>query len=83
MAPGWPRWLNVVALSGPVVAAALDLGCAGVSAEWHAVTPAGARLCRSAGLDLAAWTVRRRPTFDRLARLGLVAVCVEAAALDG
>ncbi len=83
MAPGWPRWLNVVALSGPVIAAALDLGCVGVSAEWHAVTPASARLCRGAGLDLAAWTVRRRPTFDRLARLGVVAVCVEAAALDG
>lgn len=83
MAPGWPRWLNVVALSGAVIAAAMDLGCAGISAEWHAVTPAGAGLCRGAGLDLAAWTVRRRPTFDRLARLGLVAVCVEAAALDG
>ena len=37
----------------------------------------------AAGLDVAACTVRRRPTFDRLARLGVVAVCVEAAALDG
>ena len=38
---------------------------------------------RAADLEVAAWTVRRRPTFARLARLGVVAVCVEAAALDG
>jgi hypothetical protein len=37
---------------------------------------------RAAGLDLAAWTVRRRPTFERLAKLGVVAICVEGAALD-
>jgi glycerophosphoryl diester phosphodiesterase len=38
---------------------------------------------RSAGLDVAAWTVRRRPTLRRLERLGVAAICVEAAALDG
>jgi hypothetical protein len=32
---------------------------------------------------VASFTVRRRATFERLARLGVVAVCVEAAALDG
>ena len=36
-----------------------------------------------AGLEIAARTVRRRPTFVRLERLGVVAVCAEAAALDG
>jgi glycerophosphoryl diester phosphodiesterase len=36
-----------------------------------------------AGLELAGWTVRRRPTYARLERLGVVAVCVEAKALDG
>jgi glycerophosphoryl diester phosphodiesterase len=36
-----------------------------------------------AGLTLAAWTVRRRDTFRRLERLGVSAMCVEAAALDG
>ena len=41
------------------------------------------RLASAAGLEVAAWTVRRRATFDRLAELGVVAVCVEAAALDG
>jgi glycerophosphoryl diester phosphodiesterase len=81
--PGWPRWLNVATLSDAVIAAARDLGCAGVAAEWHAISPRTARAVREAGLDLAAWTVLRRPTFERLARLGVVAVCVEGAALDG
>ena len=40
-------------------------------------------LAAAAGLDVAAWTVRRRATFDRLAGLGIAAVCVEASALDG
>src|SRR3990172_3755423 len=85
MAPGWPRWLNVVALSDPVIAAARDLGCAGVSAEWHAVTPASARLCRRAALHLAAFTGPPPPPPPRAprARRGGGAVCVEAAALDG
>lgn len=81
--PGWPRWLNAEDLSIATVAAARDLGCRAISAEWRAIDPGSAARVRAAGLDLAAWTVRRRPTFDRLARLGVIAVCVEAAALDG
>ena len=38
---------------------------------------------REAELEVAAWTVRRRATYARLERLGVVAICVEAAALDG
>ena len=45
--------------------------------------PASIAQARAAGLEVAAWTVRRRSTFDRLSRLGVIAVCVEAAALDG
>ena len=45
--------------------------------------PSSIAPAREAGLEVAAWTVRRRATFDRLARLGVVACCVEAAALDG
>jgi hypothetical protein len=41
------------------------------------------RLATDAGLDVVAFTVRRRSTFDRLAQLGLAAVCVEGPALDG
>lgn len=82
-APTWPRWLNTARLDEATVNDALALGCRGVSVEWRALNESSVRRARSAGLDVAAWTVRRRSTFDRLARLGLVAVCVEAAALDG
>lgn len=82
-APGWPRWLNTVILDRQVVATSLALGCRGVSVDWRALDVASLGLARDAGLDVAAWTVRRRTTFDRLARLGVVAVCVEGAALDG
>jgi glycerophosphoryl diester phosphodiesterase len=82
-APGWPRWLNTVILDRQVVDAALALGCRGVSVDWRALDLASFGLARDAGLEVAAWTVRRRSTFDRLARLGVVAICVEGAALDG
>lgn len=83
LAPTWPRWLNAEDLSVDTLAAARDLGCRGVAAEWRAIDGRSAARVRAAGLELAGWTVRRRPTFDRLATLGVVAVCVEAAALDG
>jgi hypothetical protein len=38
---------------------------------------------RRAGLEVAAWTARDAATFERIAALGVIAVCVEAAALDG
>ena len=82
-APAWPRWLNTTTLDDSVVQAALALGCRGVSVEWHALSAASVATARSAGLEVAGWTVRRRPTFNRLARLGLVAICVEGSALDG
>jgi glycerophosphoryl diester phosphodiesterase len=81
--PAWPRWLNAGDLSPATIALALGLGCRAVSAEWRAITPATAVAARKAGLDLAAWTVRRRSTVERLERLGVVALCVEGAALDG
>lgn len=82
-APTWPRWLNTVSLDEATIADARALGCRGVSVEWRALDAAAVGRATSAGLEVAAWTVRRRSTFDRLARLGLVAVCVEGAALDG
>lgn len=81
LAPAWRRWLNAAVLDRAVVGRALELGCAGIAAEWHAIRPATAALVREAGLDLAAWTVTRRPTLARLSRLGVAAVCVEGAAL--
>jgi glycerophosphoryl diester phosphodiesterase len=82
-APTSPRWLNSATLDAEVVETAARLGCRGVSVEWHALDAGACEQARSAGLDVAAWTVRRRSTFDRLERMGVVAVCVEAAALDG
>lgn len=81
--PGWTRWLNATDLGSATLSLALGLGCRGVSVLWPEITPARLRAARTAGLDVAAWTVRRRATFDRLERLGVVACCVEAAALDG
>jgi glycerophosphoryl diester phosphodiesterase len=80
--PGWPRWLNRDWLDGEVVELAVELGCLGIAAEWRAITPATSRLVHDAGLDLAAFTVRREATVRRLERLGVRAVCVEARPLD-
>jgi glycerophosphoryl diester phosphodiesterase len=81
--PAWPRWLNVEDLSPRTIALARELGCAGVSVDWRAITPGSMRRARAADLQVAAWTVRRRATAARLERLGATVLCVEAAALDG
>lgn len=81
--PDWPRWLNAGELTPATIRHATDLGCRGVSVDWRAITGVGLSAATSAGLEVAAWTVRRRATAARLERLGVVAVCVEAAALDG
>jgi glycerophosphoryl diester phosphodiesterase len=83
LAPTWPRWLNTRELSSRTVATATDIRCRAISVEWQAIDAAGLRLARAADLDVVAWTVRRRPTYRRLDRLGVVAICVEGAALDG
>ncbi len=82
LAPTWPRWLNAHDASAATIASAVELGCRGISVEWHALDPAALARARAADLDVAAWTVRRRPTFGRLERMGVTAICVEAAALD-
>jgi glycerophosphoryl diester phosphodiesterase len=80
--PAWPCWLNVDGrLGSSAIDAARAAGCRAISADWRLVTPATARSVAAAGLELAAWTVTRRRTLARLARLGVVAVCVEGAAL--
>ena len=83
LAPAWPRWLNADDLEPATLAAATELGCTGVAVDWRAIDGASVRGARAAGLEVAAWTVRRRSTAARLDRLGVVAICVEAAALDG
>jgi glycerophosphoryl diester phosphodiesterase len=79
--PGWGRWLNAEDLAPATISLAVGLGCRGVSALWPAITPARMRAAAAAGLEVAAWTVRRRATLDRLGGLGVAACCVEGEAL--
>jgi glycerophosphoryl diester phosphodiesterase len=81
--PSWPTWLNSETLDSAVVRRAVDLKCRGISAEWRSLTQRMVREVGEAGLELATWTVRRVPTYLRLERLGVVAICAEAAGLDG
>jgi glycerophosphoryl diester phosphodiesterase len=81
--PTWPRWLNSDDLHASTVELAADLGCAAVSVDYHAIDEARLRRARDAGIDVAAFTVRSRADYDRLAGLGVIAMCVEAEALDG
>jgi glycerophosphoryl diester phosphodiesterase len=83
LAPLWPRWLNVVDLEPSTIALAERIECHGIAAEWRAIDARSVARAHTAGLEVAAWTVRRRPTYARLERLGVVAICAEAAALDG
>jgi glycerophosphoryl diester phosphodiesterase len=83
LAPAWPRWLNGYTLDAATISKALELGCRAVAVRWQAVDQGAIARARAEGLDVAAWTVRRRSSFDRLARLGVIAVCVDAGALDG
>lgn len=83
LVPRWPRWLNAVDLSPATIALAGELGCRAISVEWRAIDEGSLAACRSAGLGVAAWTLRRTATSRRLERLGVVAICAEAAALDG
>jgi glycerophosphoryl diester phosphodiesterase len=83
LAPAWPRWLNAWDLTSATIDRAVELGCTAISVDFHAIDPSSIASTRAAGLDVAAWTVRRRTTYGRLQRLGVIAACVEAAALDG
>jgi glycerophosphoryl diester phosphodiesterase len=81
--PAWHRWLNVIEVSAGAIATASTLGCRAIAAEWHSIDlPAIAR-ARRAGLDIVAWTVNRPATLERLESIGVIAACVEGAALDG
>jgi glycerophosphoryl diester phosphodiesterase len=83
LASGWPLWLNAVDLSPATIELARGLDCTGISAEYHGIDERGVDRARAAGLEVAAWTVTRRPTYARMVELGVVAVCAEGPALDG
>jgi len=83
LAPAWPRWLNAWVLSAGTIRQAVELECQAISVDFHVIDHGSLAAARAAGLEVAAWTVRRRTTYGRLQRLGVIAACVEAAALDG
>lgn len=81
--PQWPLWLNAMDLERATVRQAGELGCRAVSVDWEAIDEDGIARARGEGVEVAAWTIRARSNANRLERLGVVAVCVEGAALDG
>ena len=81
--PAWTRWLNAHDLSPATIDLATSLRCSAISAEWHAVDAEAVARATGAGLYVAAWTVQDVDEYRRLESLGLTAICVEAAALDG
>lgn len=81
--PSWPRWLNAYDLSPKTLEVANELGCEAISVEWRAIDKDSVERAREVGLGVAAWTVREAAAYERLASLGLRAICVEASALDG
>ncbi len=81
--PTWARWLNAIDLHPPTIELALDLGCQAVSVDWRRIDEPAMARATDAGLEVAAWTIRSKADYDRLAGLGVVAICAEAEALDG
>ena len=82
LVPAWPRWLNATDLEPATIATATELECRAIAVEWHAIDPGSLARARAAGLKVAAWTVRRRPTAGRLERLGIFATIGEGSVLD-
>jgi len=80
LAPAWPLWLNTDQLRDRDVRVAAELGCSGISVDWHAIDPAGLARAWAADLEVAAWTVRDPRVSRRLEASGVVAMCVEGRA---
>jgi glycerophosphoryl diester phosphodiesterase len=72
-----------MSLASPWIATARELGCSGMAVEWSAIDEPGLARAAEAGLEVAAWTVRDLAAYRGLAELGVIAICAEAAALDG
>jgi glycerophosphoryl diester phosphodiesterase len=81
--PTWSRWLNARDLSPVTIDLAASLGCSAVSVWWRAIEAEGVARARDKGLGFAAWTITDPADYRRIEELGAVAICVEAAALDG
>ena len=80
--PAWTCWLNAMTLDRWSIAAARAVAASGVSVSAASVHAAAVAQARSAGLAVAAWTIRRRPTRQRLESLGVDALLVEGRPLE-
>lgn len=80
-APEWSLWLNVEQVMPSLLDQALALGVSGLSIEKGLLATGLAREVTTAGLELAAWTLRSRADREHLAHPGLTAACVEGEAL--
>jgi glycerophosphoryl diester phosphodiesterase len=81
--PTWPRWLNAIDAFPPTIRLARNLGCVAISVDARQVDEAAMARAADGGVNVAAWTVRSKADYDRLAALGVLAICSEGAALDG
>jgi glycerophosphoryl diester phosphodiesterase len=81
LVPSWPRWLDADRLDADAIAVAAALGCAAISAGWRSIDERSMAMASAAGLEIAAWTVISLDAVDRLASLGVTAICVEGEAL--
>jgi len=80
--PTWPCWLNARVLDDDALRQAVELGCSGVSIEWHAIDAEGVARARALGLDVAAWTVTDPADARRLEAAGVWAICADGDALE-
>ncbi len=80
LAPAWPCWLNSDTLRPGDVRLARELGCVGISVDWHAIDPAGLARAWAGDLEVAAWTVVDPRVARRLESGGVAAMCVEGRA---
>lgn len=80
LAPAWPCWLNTIHLRPGDVRTARELGCVGISVDWHAIDPAGLARARAADLEVAAWTVTDLRVSRRLETSSVTAMCLEGRA---
>jgi glycerophosphoryl diester phosphodiesterase len=81
LVPAWPKWLNAIDLGRETVTKARRIECTGIAAEWRSIDERAMRRAGDADLVVAGWTVTRRATAERLGELGVLAICVEGAAL--
>jgi glycerophosphoryl diester phosphodiesterase len=78
MPQSWPRGLLLDRQDRDWLAAAKDLGCRAINANWKRLTPEWASEIKAAGLALVVWTCNLPAEARRLVDLGVDAVITDA-----